>query len=167
MAEITLKSNPIHTLGELPQTGSNAKNFTLTSDSLEEISLESLKGSRLVLNIVPSIDTGVCAKSARTFNERATALENTKVLTISKDLPFALKRFCAAEGIDNVVMLSAFRSDFGKTYELEIIDGPMRGLLSRCVIVLDADHKVTYTEQVPEITQEPDYDAAVDALGRS
>tara|TARA_B100000686_G_scaffold297524_1_gene329860 strand:+ start:34 stop:537 length:504 start_codon:yes stop_codon:yes gene_type:complete len=164
MAQVTLQSNPIHTNGELPEVGSAASDFSLTDPKLEEISLDAFKGHKLVLNIVPSIDTGICAKSARKFNERATALENTKVLTISRDLPFAMSRFCAAEGIENVVMLSDFRSDFGPTYGVELVDGPMKGLLARAIVVLDASHQIVYTELVPEIAQEPDYDKAVEAL---
>ena len=164
MAQVTLQSNPIHTNGDLPEVGTSAQDFALTNQKLEELSLSAFEGHKLVLNIVPSVDTGICAKSAREFNERATALENTKVLTISRDLPFAMSRFCAAEGIENVVMLSDFRSDFGPTYGIELVDGPMKGLLARAIVVLDASHKVVYTELVPEIAQEPDYDKAVAAL---
>lgn len=164
MATITLKGNPIHTLGNLPAIGAGVPAFSLVGKDLSEVSLDLFKGTRLVLNIVPSIDTGICAMSARRFNVEATSLENTKVITISMDLPFAAGRFCAAEGIDDVVMASAFRSSFGKDYAVVITDGPMAGLMSRAVIVLDADHKVIYTEQVPEIVQEPDYEAALAAL---
>ncbi len=162
MAQVTLQSNPIHTSGDLPTEGS-APDFSLVTESLKEVSLEDYTGHKLVLNIVPSVDTGICAMSAREFNKRATELAQTKVLTISEDLPFAMKRFCAAEGIENVEMLSGFRSDFGKTYGIDLIDGPMKGLMARAVIVLDADHNIVYTELVPEIAQEPDYDAAIAA----
>lgn len=163
MAQITLQSNPIHTSGDLPTSG-KAPNFSLVNESLKEISLEEYAGHKLVLNIVPSVDTGICAISARTFNERATELGDTKVLTISEDLPFAMKRFCAAEGIEHVVMLSNFRSDFGKAYGVDLIDGPMKGLLARAVVVLNDKHEIVYTELVPEIAQEPNYDKAIEAL---
>ncbi|MBN2050636.1 MAG: thiol peroxidase [Spirochaetales bacterium] len=165
MAQITLKGNPIHTSGNLPGKGSKAPGFTLTTGSLEDVSLETYRGKKKILNIVPSLDTGVCAASAKTFDRRAHTLENTVILTISHDLPFAMQRFCQAEGVNNVVTLSAFRSGgFGRDYGVEIIDGPMKGLLSRAVVILDEENRVIYTEQVPEITQEPDYDAAVAAL---
>ncbi len=165
MAEITLKGNGIHTCGSLPAVGNAAPSFRLTSGSLEEVSLNSFEGKTKVLSIVPSLDTGICAASTRTFNERAASLPDTVVLTISADLPFAQGRFCSAEGIENVTSLSSFRApEFGADYGVTIIDGPLKGLLSRAVIVLDAQNNVLYTEQVPEITQEPNYDAALAAL---
>lgn len=165
MAQITLKGNPIHTVGHLPEKGSTAPDFTLTTGDLEDVSLDTYGGKKKILNIVPSLDTGVCAASAKTFDHRAHTLENTVILTVSYDLPFAQQRFCQAEGVDNVVTLSAFRSGgFGNDYGVEIVDGPMKGLLSRAVVVLDEQNRVIYTEQVPEIAQEPDYDAAVAAL---
>ena len=165
MAQVTFKGNPVHTGGDLPQKGSEASDFSLTSQDLQEHSLQDYAGTRKILNIVPSLDTGVCAASAKTFEARADQLENTVVITVSMDLPFAQKRFCSAEGIENVVTLSAFRSsDFAQKYGVEMVDGPMRGLLARAVVVLDEKNRVTYTELVPEIAQEPDYDAAVAAL---
>ena len=165
MAQVTLKGNPIHTIGDLPGKGSQASDFTLTTQDLQDQSLQDYTGKKKILNIVPSLDTGVCAASAKTFEGRADSLNNTVVITVSMDLPFAQQRFCSAEGIDNVVTLSAFRSpEFGKNYGVEIVDGPMRGLLARSVVVLDTENRVLYTELVPEIAQEPDYDAAVAAL---
>lgn len=165
MASITLQGNEIHTVGELPATSKAAPAFSLTNASLEDVSLESFKGVRLVLNIIPSVDTGVCAASAMRFSKEAGALENTKILTISQDLPFAQGRFCAAQGIDNVVMLSGFRNDaFGDAYGVTIKDGPFGGLYSRAVVVLDENHQVIYTEQVPEIATEPDYDEVLKHL---
>lgn len=164
MATITFKGNPIHTLGELPEVGQDAPGFKLVAGDLSEKTLADFEGQRLILNIVPSVDTGICAASARRFNQEAAALENVKILTISADLPFAQGRFCAAEGIDAVVMLSTFRASFGEDYNVVITDGPFAGLLSRAVLVLDADHKVIHAEQVPEIAQEPNYQAALDAL---
>jgi thioredoxin-dependent peroxiredoxin len=166
MAQVTLKGNPIHTVGELPGKGSQAPDFSLTTQDLQDQALGDYAGKKKILNIVPSLDTGVCAASAKTFEGRADSLGNTVVITVSMDLPFAQQRFCSAEGIDNVVTLSAFRSpEFGKGYGVELVDGPMRGLLARAVVVLDEDNRVLYTELVPEIAQEPDYDAAVAALG--
>ena len=164
MATITFKGNPIHTFGDLPQAGDDAPGFKLVAGDLSEKTLADFEGQRLILNIVPSVDTGICAASARRFNQEAAALENVKILTISADLPFAQGRFCAAEGIDAVVMLSTFRASFGEDYNVVITDGPFAGLLSRAVLVLDADHKVIHAEQVPEIAQEPNYQAALDAL---
>ena len=158
MAEITLKGNKTTTTGNLPEKGSKAKNFVLRNIDLGNNSIEDYTGKRLVLNIFPSVDTGVCAASVRKFNQEASGLENTKVLCISRDLPFAQKRFCAAEGLDNVVMLSDFdNGQFGDDYGLTIVDGPMKGLHSRCVVLLDENHDVIYTQQVPEITEEPNY----------
>ena len=164
MADITFAGNPVHTVGELPAVGSAAPAFTLTDTDLGDVTLDSLKGKRVVLNIFPSVDTGVCATSVRTFNEKAAGLDNTVVVNASMDLPFALKRFCAAEGIENVTSASAFRSSFADDYQVRMTDGPLAGLTSRAVVVIDSDGKVVYTEQVPEIGQEPDYSAALDAL---
>lgn len=165
MASITLGGNPIQTTGELPQTGSTAPAFTLVKTDLSSASLADFAGKKVVLNIFPSIDTGTCAQSVRTFNEKASKLENTTVLCISKDLPFAQKRFCGAEGLENVVNLSDFKTgEFGKNYGLDIMDGPLAGLHSRVVIVLDEKGTVVYSEQVSEIAAEPDYEAALAAL---
>ncbi len=164
MATTALKGNPVHTVGELPSVGSDAPAYTLTGTDLGDVSSTDLQG-RTVLNIFPSIDTGVCAASVRKFNELAAGLENTTVVCVSKDLPFAQGRFCGAEGIENVVVGSDFRGDFGEKFGVTLSDGPMRGLLARSVVVVDGDGKVVYTQLVPEITQEPDYDAAVAALG--
>lgn len=165
MATITLKGNPINTSGDLPAVGWKAPVFSLTKGDLSEVELGSYAGTKLVLNIFPSIDTGVCATSVRTFNEKAAGLENTKVLCISRDLPFAQARFCGAEGIENVEMLSEMRnSAFGNAYGIKIVDGPLAGLLARAVMVIGADGSVIYSELVPEIAQEPDYDAALAAL---
>lgn len=164
MAEITLKGNTVHTSGQLPAAGSQLKDFKLVKEDLSEKNLGDYQGKKLVLNIFPSVDTGVCATSVRKFNEQASSLDNTVVVNISKDLPFALKRFCAAEGIENADTLSDFRGSFGDDYGVTITDSPMQGLLSRAVIVANENGEVIYTEQVPEITQEPDYDAALAAL---
>lgn len=165
MASITLGGNPIHTSGELPKVGSQAPDFKLVKNDLSIATLADFKGSKLVLNIFPSIDTGTCATSVRKFNQTASQLENTKVLCISRDLPFAQKRFCGAEGLENVINLSDFKSgSFGKDYGLEITDGVLAGLHSRVVIVVDENGTVTYTQQVPEIADEPNYDAAIAAL---
>jgi len=165
MAQITLKGNPIHTVGELPQKGEKAKNFILVKNDLSRTELGDYKGSKLVLNIFPSLDTGTCAASVRYFNKAAADLKNTKVLCISRDLPFAQSRFCGAEGIENVITLSDFETgEFGKNYGLEISEGPMKGLHSRVVIVLNEKGTVIYTQQVPEIVDEPDYEEVLDAL---
>lgn len=165
MASITLGGNPIHTNGSLPQVGSKAIDFQLIKSDLSEATLADFAGNKLVLNIFPSIDTGTCATSVRTFNAKASALENTKVLCISRDLPFAQKRFCGAEGLENVVNLSDFKEGrFGKNYGLEIVDGPLAGLHSRVVIIIDENGVVKYAEQVGEIADEPNYDAALAAL---
>ncbi|NOZ22883.1 MAG: thiol peroxidase [Planctomycetes bacterium] len=164
MAGITLKGNPIHTIGELPAVGSEAPDFALINGNLEEVTLTSLGSTRKVLNVFPSIDTPVCAMSVRKFNEEAAKLDNTVVLNISADLPFAQQRFCGAEGIENAQTLSCFRSPFPEDYGLLIVDGPIAGLCSRCVIILDGDNKVIYTEQVAEIAEEPDYEKALSAL---
>ena len=165
MASITLGGNPINTSGTLPNIGTNAPDFKLVKTDLSLASLADFKGSRLVLNIFPSIDTGTCATSVRTFNAKASSLENTKVLCISRDLPFAQKRFCGAEGLENVINLSDFNTgSFGKDYGLEITDSVLAGLHSRVVIVLDENGKIIYTEQVNEIADEPNYEAALSAL---
>ena len=169
MAAIALKGNKVETSGSLPKKGDQAPDFKLVKGDLSEVSLADYKGKKVVLNIFPSIDTGVCAASVRRFNKEATALANVKVLGISADLPFALSRFCAAEGLDNVETLSAYLDSFrapsfGKDYGVLMTSGPLQGLLSRAVEVLDENGKVLYTEQVPEITQEPNYDAALAAL---
>ncbi len=165
MAQITLKGNTIHTVGKLPKKGEKAKDFTLAKNDLSRVSLNDFKGSKLVLNISPSLDTSTCAESIRYFNKAAVNFNNTKVLYISRDLPFAQARFCGAEGIDNVVTLSDFETgQFGRDYGLEIADGPMKGLHSRVVIVLDEEGKVVYTQQVPEIVDEPDYEEILKVL---
>lgn len=165
MATITLKGNEIHTLGQLPETGSKAPDFQMTRTDLSPASLSEFMGKKVVLNIFPSIDTGTCAQSVRKFNEEATELEDTVVLCISKDLPFAQARFCGAEGVENVEMLSDFKDgSFGKTYQLEFSDGPLQSLHSRAVIILNKKQEIVYTEQVPEIVDEPDYGAALQAL---
>lgn len=164
MANITLKGNAISTKGELPTIGSELKNFTLVNDKLEDKNLNDYKGKKLIFNIFPSIDTGVCAASARKFNEEASSVENTIILNVSKDLPFALGRFCAAEGLDQVETLSDFRGSFGDDFGVIIENGPLAGLMSRAIIVTDTEGKVIYTEQVPEITQEPDYEKALNAV---
>ena len=164
MATTAFKGNPVNTVGDLPAAGANAPAFELVGDGLAPLTSGDATG-RVVLNIFPSIDTGVCAASVRKFNELAASLDNTTVINVSKDLPFAQARFCGAEGIDNVKVGSAFRSSFGEDFGVTMADGPMAGLLARSVVVLDADGTVVHTELVPEITQEPDYDAAVAALG--
>ncbi len=165
MASITLGGNPIHTSGNLPEKGSKASDFTLIKNDLSTASLSDFSGKKVVLNIFPSIDTGTCAQSVRTFNEKASKLENTIVLCISRDLPFAQKRFCGAEGLENVVNLSDFKSgEFGKNYGLEITDGPLAGLHSRVVIVLDENRTILHAEQVDEIADEPNYEAALAVL---
>ena len=164
MAEITFRGNPIHTVGDLPAVGAAAPAFTVTGSDLGDVSLGDFAGQNLVISIFPSVDTQVCATSVRTFNERAAALEGTTVLNVSADLPFALGRFCGAEGIEDVKTASTFRSEFGDTYGVKIGEGPLAGLMSRAVIVVNGDGVVTHTEQVPEIGQEPDYDAALAAL---
>ena len=165
MANITLGGNPIETTGNLPAIGSKTPDFKLTATDLSSKSLADYDGSKLVLNIFPSIDTGTCAQSVRTFNEKASALDDTKVLCISKDLPFALARFCGAEGLDNVESLSDFKTgNFGKDYGLTFKTGALETLLSRCIVVIDADGTILHTEQVTEIKDEPDYEAALTAL---
>lgn len=164
MSKITLKGNEINTIGNLPEIGSVLKDFVLVGQDLSEKKLADFDGKRKVLNIFPSIDTGICAASARHFNVDVTNLENTVVINISKDLPFALGRFCAAEGLDKVESLSDFRGSFGEDFGVTITDGPMKGLHSRAVIVADENNKVIYTEQVPEIVQEPYYEGVLSSL---
>jgi len=165
MTKITLKGNAINTIGKLPKVGKKAPKFTLIKTDLSKVKLSDFKGSKLILNISPSLDTGTCATSIRKFNKEATKLENTKVLYISRDLPFAQARFCGAEGIENVITLSDFaKGKFGKKYGLTIIDGPMADLLSRAIVIVNEEGVVTYTEQVPEIVDEPNYEAALKAL---
>lgn len=164
MAEIKLKGNPIHTIGDLPKVGSDAPAFTLVKADLSEVSLTDLAGKRVVLNIFPSIDTGTCALSVKRFNKEAAGLQNTVVLCVSADLPFAGGRFCGAEGIDKVDTASVFRAPFGKDYGVEIIDGPLTGLMSRSVVVIDERGKVIYNQQVPEIADEPDYAPVLESL---
>ena len=165
MAQITFKGNPIHTASSLPGIGSAAPDFTVIKSDLSPISLSELRGKKVVLNIFPSLDTPVCATSVRRFNAEAAKLENTVVLCISRDLPFAHKRFCVAEGITNAVTGSEYRnSDFSDAYGIRITDGPLAGLHSRDVVVVNEQGKIIYTEQVPEIAQEPDYEKAIAAL---
>lgn len=164
MAQITFKGSPVSTIGELPAAGSVAPDFKLVKQDLSDAVLADYKGKKLVLNIFPSIDTGVCALSVKAFNEKAAGLENTAVLCVSADLPFAQARFCGAEGIENVETASTFRGTFGEDYGVTIADGPLAGLLSRAVVVIDETGGVIYTEQVPEIAQEPDYGDALNAL---
>jgi len=165
MTKITLKGNTINTSGELPNVGSQAKDFKLIATDLSTKTLNDFKGKNLVLNIFPSVDTGTCAASVRNFNKAAAELNNTNVLCISRDLPFAQNRFCGAEGIENVVMLSDFNTgQFGKDYGLNIVDGPLTGLLSRSVLVINTEGKVIYTEQIAETTEEPNYDLALKSL---
>ncbi|MBC8768101.1 thiol peroxidase [Arenibacter sp. BSSL-BM3] len=165
MATVTLKGNPINTIGTLPSKGSEAPSFSLTKKDLSTSTFSDYKGKKIVLNIFPSVDTGTCAQSVRQFNEKAAELVNTKVLCISKDLPFAQNRFCGAEGLDNVEMLSDFRDgNFGKAFGVEFIDGPLKSLHSRSVVVVDEEGKVIYTEQVAETVDEPNYDAALEVL---
>ena len=165
MTSVTFHGSPAHTIGELPAVGSKAPAFELVGADLSSLTSASLAGRRVVLNIFPSVDTGVCATSVREFNKRAAGLENTTVLCVSKDLPFAQARFCGAEGLDDVVTASAFRSSFGENYGVTMAEGPLAGLLARAVVVIGADGVVRHTEQVTEITDEPDYDAALAALG--
>lgn len=165
MATVTLGGNPVKTSGELPKVGSKAPEFKLVKNDLSIASLADYAGIKLVLNIFPSVDTGTCAASVRKFNESASTLENTKVLCISRDLPFAQKRFCGAEGIENVINLSDFKEgSFGKANGLEIIDSVLDGLHSRVIIVVDTDGTILHTEQVPEIANEPNYEAALAVL---
>lgn len=162
---VTLEGNNIKITGSLPAKGSIAPDFTLVDGGMAEVSLSDFKGKKVILNIFPSIDTDVCAMSVEQFHSRALEKDNLVVLGISKDLPFAQKRFCMSKNIDNVITLSGFRdSGFGKDYGVDILDSPIQGLYSRSVVVVDEEGKVVYTELVPEITQEPDYEAALAAL---
>lgn len=164
MADTAFSGTPAHTVGDLPAVGAAAPAFTTVNADLEDVSLSDFAGKRVILNIFPSVDTGVCANSEREFNKRATGLDNTVVVSVSKDLPFALGRFCAAEGIENVTATSSFRSSFSEDYGVRLLDSPLAGVLARAVVVIDTDGTVLHTELVPEITTEPDYDAALAAL---
>ena len=164
MAQVTLGGNPVNTVGELPAVGGAAPSYTLAGADLSDITPESFGGKKVVLNIFPSIDTPTCATSVRTFNEAVGGRDDAVVLCVSQDLPFAQARFCGAEGLSNVVTGSAFRSDFGNDFGVSLADGKLAGLFARAVVVVDESGKVVYTELVPEIAKEPDYDAALAAL---
>ena len=165
MAKITLKGTPINTVGDLPQVGSVAPDFTLTRKDLSDVGIADFSGKRVIMNIFPSIDTPVCATSVRRFNAEINQLDNTVCLCISLDLPFAHERYCGASGLDNVISLSELRNrDFGDNYGVRIADGPLAGLLARAILVIGEDGKVIYRELVPEIAQEPNYDAALAVL---
>lgn len=165
MATITLQGNPFETVGSLPEVGSEAPDFQLTKSDLSDVSKADFAGKKVVLNIFPSVDTGICQASVRAFNEKLSSVENTVVLCVSKDLPFAHKRFCDAEGLSNVIPASEYKNHgFSSNYAVAIAAGPFGGLFSRAVVIIDEAGKVVYTEQVPEIAQEPDYDAAMAAL---
>ncbi len=165
MAKITLKGNQIKTVGKLPKIGKKAPKFKLVGNDLSVSKLKDFKGKNILLNITPSLDTGVCATSLRRFNEESAKMENTVIINVSKDLPFAQARFCGAEGIENAITLSAFRTKkFGKKYGVTIKTGPMKGLFSRAVVIINEKGKIVYTEQVPEIIVEPNYDAAIEVL---
>ncbi|WP_417431864.1 thiol peroxidase [Halpernia sp.] len=163
---VLMGGKPIHIVGTLPKTGEKAPDFSLTDNKMQQKSLADFKGKYVLLNIFPSVDTGVCSASVRHFNEDAAKLPNTAVLCISKDLPFAQKRFCGAEGIENVTMLSDFRSDFGEKYGVKIADSAMKGLLSRVVVIINPEGKIIYEEQVSDIAHEPNYEAAIAAINR-
>lgn len=168
MAEITLKGNSINTFGDLPAIGSSAPNFELVGADLSEKRLADFAGKNVILNIFPSLDTGTCAASVKTFNTKAGELGNAVIVNVSKDLPFAQKRFCEAEGVDHVTNLSAFRShEFGKNYGIGLVDGPLKGLLGRAVVVINPHGEVIYTELVPEIADQPDYEAAISAIAQT
>ena len=165
MAKTAFKGNPVNTSGNLPKVGEMAPDFKLVNSSLEDVKLSDYKGKNVVLNIFPSLDTGVCAASVRKFNKEAVSLDNTVVLGISADLPFAASRFCSAEGIENVVTLSVFRDDeFAKDYGVLLVDGPMKGLTARAVVIVNPEGKVIYNQLVPEITEEPDYNSAINSI---
>ncbi|MBZ8177889.1 thiol peroxidase [Corynebacterium poyangense] len=164
MAQTHFQGEETSTSGNLPEVGSQAPEFDLVGVDLSAVRSADLAGRRIILNIFPSVDTGVCATSVRQFNERAAALDNTTVVCVSQDLPFALARFCAAEGIENVTAASAFRSTFGKDFGVVLEGSPLAGLLARSVVVIDETGKVSYTQLVDEITTEPDYDSAIAAL---
>lgn len=161
---VLLQGNPMHLYGDLPKAGDDAPNFALVAKDLSEICLHDYKGKRVVLNIFPSLDTDVCAASVRRFNVDASKLDNTVVLCVSMDLPFAAQKFCVANGIDNVAPASGFRSDFGQNYGVEITDGPMRGLYARCLVIIDENLKIKGVSLCREITEEPDYQFAFDLL---
>jgi thiol peroxidase len=163
MAQTSHKGNPAHTNGDLPAVGSKAPAFTLTTAGLEDVTLDAYKGKKKIISINPSLDTGVCQATTRTFNQRAASLPDTVVLIVTKDLPFAMKRFCEAEGIKNAIPLSAFRSSFARDYGVELTDTGLKGLAARSIVVLDENDKVVYTELVPAIGQEPDFDKALAA----
>ena len=165
MAQVTLGGNPVHTVGELPAVGQQAPSFSVTAGDLSDVTGADFAGKRVVLNIFPSVDTPVCAASVRKFNELASGLDNTVVLCVSADLPMAQKRFCGGEGLENVSTASTFRSDFGTAFGVELGEGALKGLLARSVVVLDESGTVVHSQLVPEIAMEPDYDAAVAALG--
>jgi len=165
MAKITFKGSPVLTAGDLPRVGAEAPEFSLVKTDLSEVSLADYKGKKVVLNIFPSVDTGVCAASVRRFNAEASKHDNTVVLCISRDLPFAHARFCGAEGLDDVVSLSEYKDEiFSQNYGIKMVDGPLNGLHSRAVVVVDEKGKVTHSEQVDDIVNEPDYEAALKAL---
>ena len=165
MAQTKLGTNPANTIGELPTVGIQATEFVLTSSDMKDVSLKDFAGKNVVLNIFPSVDTGVCATSVREFNKRVASLDNTVVLCISKDLPFAMKRFCGAEGIDKAITVSDFRSrGFGKNYGVELLDSAFAGLFARAVVVIDGNGKVKYNQLVPQIGEEPNYEAALKAI---
>jgi thiol peroxidase len=165
MAQTKLGPNPANTIGELPSTGTQAPEFVLTANDMKDVSLEDFSGKNVVLNIFPSIDTNVCATSTREFNKRVASIDNTVVLCISKDLPFAMKRFCGAEGIDKAITVSDFRSrGFGKSYGVELSDSAFAGLFARAVVVIDGNGKVKYNQLVPQIGEEPNYEAALKAI---
>ncbi len=164
MTDITFKGSAVQTRNQLPQVGTKAPNFTLVGTDLAPVALADFTGRKVLLNLFPSLDTGICAQSVRTFNERAAGLENTTVLCVSRDLPFAMARFCGAEGIENVTVASDFRTTLGEDYGITMVTGPLAGLLARAVVVIDEQGRVAYTELVPEITQEPNYAEALAAL---
>lgn len=165
MSAITFKGSKVNTIGELPSVGSKALDFILVKNDLSEISLSDFKGKNIVLNIFPSLDTGVCAASVRKFNKEAAGMANTVILAVSADLPFASARFCTTEGIDNVIPASVFRNpEFAKNYGVLMTDGPLKGLLARAVVVINPEGNVSYTELVPEIAQEPNYQAAISSI---
>lgn len=165
MAKITFKGSEVNTIGNLPKVGEKAIDFVLVGSDLSELKLADYKGKNIVLNVFPSIDTGVCATSVRKFNKEAAKLSNTVVLAVSADLPFASGRFCTTEGIENVLPASVFRNpEFGKEYGVLMVDGPLKGLLARCVIIINSEGNISYTELVPEIGQEPDYQSAINSI---
>lgn len=166
MADISFRTEPTTTSGELPAVGGSLPSFELVGGDMQPVTDADLAGKRIVLNIFPSVDTGVCAQSVRRFNELAAGFDNTVVLCVSKDLPFAQQRFCGAEGIENVVSASAFRSTFGEDYGVIMEGSPIKGLLARSVVVTDADHTIVHTQLVSDIADEPDYDAAAEALSK-